>query len=49
MYQFFDSSVGMLTDLLANMLQLTLQANTCFANEANFLPVTEIDGSSLHL
>jgi hypothetical protein len=49
MYQFFSSSIGMLTDLLANMLKLTLQANTCFANEANFLPVTETEGSSLRL
>jgi hypothetical protein len=39
----------MLIDLLANMLKLTLQANTCFANEANFLPVTETEGPSLHM
>jgi len=48
MYQFFNST-AMLTDLLGNMLKLTLQANTCFANEANFLPVTETEGSSLRL
>jgi hypothetical protein len=31
------------------MFKLTLPANTCFANEANFLPFTETDGSSLGL
>jgi hypothetical protein len=49
MYQFFNSSIGMLTDLLPNMFQLNLQANTCFAYEANFLSITETEGSSLHL